>query len=126
MVGSFLNVVIHRLPKMMEQQWRSECAELDGKEPPAGEKYNLVVPRSRCPSCSQPITALQNIPVISYLGLGGTCAGCKARISPRYPCVELLSGALAGYAAWRFGPTLAGLSAIVFVWAMIALIRRIT
>ena len=121
MVGSFLNVVIHRLPKMMEQQWRSECAELDGKELPAGEKYNLVVPRSRCPSCLQPITALQNIPVISYLVLGGKCAGCKARISPRYPCVELLSGALAGYAAWRFGPTLAGLSAIVFVWAMIAL-----
>ncbi len=120
-VGSFLNVVIHRLPKMMEQQWRSECAELDGKEAPAGERYNLVMPRSRCPSCAQPITALQNIPVISYLVLGGKCAGCKARISPRYPFVEMLSGALAGYAAWRFGPTLAGLGAIVFVWAMIAL-----
>ncbi len=120
-VGSFLNVVIHRLPKMMEQQWRSECAELDGKEAPAGERYNLVIPRSRCPSCAQPITALQNIPVISYLVLGGKCAGCKARISPRYPFVEMLSGALAGYAAWRFGPTLAGLGAIVFVWSMIAL-----
>ena len=120
-VGSFLNVVIHRLPKMMERQWRSECAELDGKEPPVGERYNLVVPRSRCPSCAQPITALQNIPVVSYLVLGGKCAGCKTRISPRYPFVEMVSAALAGYAAWRFGPTLAGVSAIVFVWAMIAL-----
>lgn len=120
-VGSFLNVVIHRLPKMMERQWRVECAELDGKEAPASERYNLVVPRSRCPACNQPITALQNIPVISYLVLGGKCAGCKTRISPRYPFVEILSGALAGYAAWRFGPTLAGVSAIVFVWAVIAL-----
>ena len=120
-VGSFLNVVIHRLPKMMEQQWRSECAELDGKAPPTGERYNLVVPRSRCPSCALPITTLQNIPVISYLVLRGKCAGCKTRISPRYPCVEILAGAFAGYAAWQFGPTLAGVSAIVFVWAMIAL-----
>lgn len=120
-VGSFLNVVIHRLPKMMERQWREEFAELDGKEPPTGERYNLVVPRSRCPACERPITALQNIPVISYLALGGKCAGCKARISPRYPFVEILSGVLAGYAAWRFGPTLAGIGAILFVWAMIAL-----
>ena len=120
-VGSFLNVVIHRLPKMMERQWRAECAELDGKVQPVGERYNLVVPRSRCPACERPITALQNIPVISYLVLGGKCAGCKTRISPRYPFVEILSGALAGYAAWRFGPTLAGVGAILFVWAMIAL-----
>ncbi len=120
-VGSFLNVVIHRLPKMMERQWRSELAELEGKEPPAGDRYNLIVPRSRCPSCAQPITALQNIPVVSYLVLGGKCAGCKTRISPRYPCVEILSGLLAGYAAWHFGPTLAGVSAIVFICAMIAL-----
>jgi leader peptidase (prepilin peptidase)/N-methyltransferase len=120
-VGSFLNVVIHRLPKMMEHQWRSECAELDGKEPPVAERYNLVVPRSCCPTCAQPITALQNIPVVSYLVLGGKCAGCKARISPRYPCVEILSGVLAGYAAWRFGPTVAGVGAIIFIWAMIAL-----
>ena len=120
-VGSFLNVVIHRLPKMMEQQWRSECAELDGKELPANERYNLIVPRSRCPSCSHSITALQNIPLISYLVLGGKCAGCKAQISLRYPFVEVLSGTLAGYAAWQFGPTLGGVGAIIFVWAMIAL-----
>jgi leader peptidase (prepilin peptidase)/N-methyltransferase len=120
-VGSFLNVVIHRLPKMMERQGRAECAELDGKEASAGERYNLVVPRSRCPACAQPITALQNIPVVSYLVLGGKCAACKTRISPRYPFVEILSGALAGFAAWRFGPVLAGVGAILFVWAMIAL-----
>ena len=121
MVGSFLNVVIHRLPKMMEQQWRSECAALDGKEPLHTDRYNLIAPRSCCPACAQPISALQNIPVISYLVLGGKCARCKTRISSRYPCVEILSSALAGYAAWRFGPTLAGVSAILFVWAMIAL-----
>jgi leader peptidase (prepilin peptidase)/N-methyltransferase len=121
MVGSFLNVVIHRLPRMMEQRWRAECAELEGKTAAETERYNLIVPRSRCPACAQPITALQNIPVVSYLLLGGKCAGCKIRISPRYPFVEILAGALAGYAAWRFGPTLAGLGAIIFVWAMIAL-----
>jgi leader peptidase (prepilin peptidase)/N-methyltransferase len=121
MVGSFLNVVIHRLPRMMEQRWRAECAELEGKTAAETERYNLIVPRSRCPACAQPITALQNIPVVSYLVLGGKCAGCKIRISPRYPFVEILAGALAGYAAWRFGPTLAGLGAIIFVWAMIAL-----
>jgi leader peptidase (prepilin peptidase)/N-methyltransferase len=131
-IGSFLNVVIHRLPKMMERQWRAECAELnDAAVEPASttptaeklaeERYNLFVPRSRCPSCAQPITALQNIPVVSYLVLGGKCAGCKAPISARYPFVELLSCALAGYAAWRFGFTLAGIGALLFVFAMIAL-----
>ena len=131
-IGSFLNVVIHRLPKMMERQWRAECAELNDNPSdappvtanaakPNEERYNLFVPRSRCPSCAQPITALQNIPIVSYLVLGGKCAGCKAPISMRYPFVELLSGALAGYAAWRFGFTLAGIGALLFVFAMIAL-----
>ena len=126
-VGSFLNVVIHRLPKMMERQWRAECAELDNPaapssaEKPVAERYNLFVPRSQCPSCARPISALQNVPVISYLVLGGKCAGCKTRISPRYPLVEALSGAVAGYAAWRFGATLAGVGALLFVFAMIAL-----
>lgn len=128
-IGSFLNVVIHRLPRMMERQWRAECEELapatssatpvDNK--PAEEHYNLFVPRSRCPACAQPVTALQNIPVVSYLLLGGKCANCKTRISPRYPIVELISGALAGYAIWRFGFTLAGVGALLFVFAMIAL-----
>jgi leader peptidase (prepilin peptidase)/N-methyltransferase len=125
-IGSFLNVVIHRLPKMMERQWRKECADLAGAangtaHTPAEERYNLVVPRSRCPGCAQPITAVQNIPVVSYLVLGGKCANCKTRISPRYPLVELLSGALAGYAIAQFGPTLAGIGALLFVFAMIAL-----
>lgn len=125
-IGSFLNVVIHRLPKMMERQWRAECAQFADHaaapvEKPAEEPYNLFVPRSRCPACAQPIGALQNIPVMSYLALGGKCANCKTRISPRYPCVELIAGVLAGYTAWRFGLTLAGTSALLFVFAMIAL-----
>ncbi len=125
-IGSFLNVVIHRLPKMMERQWRADFAQLDNTADaaaaaPEEARYNLMVPRSCCPSCSQPITALQNIPVVSYVLLGGKCARCKTRISPRYPLVELLSGALAGYAVWRYGLTLAGAGAMVFVFAMIAL-----
>jgi len=120
-VGSFLNVVILRLPKMMERQWRAECAELAGTPPPAPEKINLVVPRSRCPSCGHPITALENIPVVSYLVLGGKCSACKTRISPRYPIIEALSGLLSGYVAWQFGLSAAGIGALVFVWAMIAL-----
>lgn len=122
MVGSFLNVVIHRLPKMMERQWRAECAELAGTEVAiAAEKFNLVVPRSRCPACTAPIPARHNVPVLSYLLLGGKCAACGAKISVRYPLVEALTGALSGYTAWRFGFTVAGAAALLFVWAMIAL-----
>ena len=120
-VGSFLNVVIHRLPRMLERQWQADCAELTGAPPPVAEKFNLVVPRSACPACGHRITPLENIPVASYLVLGGRCRSCKARISPRYPLVEALSGALAGYALWRFGMTWAALWALVFMWAMIAL-----
>lgn len=125
-IGSFLNVVIHRLPRMMERQWRAECAELNEASPAQSdtqteERYNLVIPRSRCPGCGQPITALQNVPIVSYLVLGGKCAGCKTRISPRYPFVEAIAGLLAGYAVWRFGATLAGLGALIFLFAMIAL-----
>ncbi|HXF66899.1 MAG TPA: A24 family peptidase [Burkholderiales bacterium] len=119
--GSFLNVVIHRLPKMIERRWRAECAELAGTAPPAPERYNLVTPRSSCPRCGHRITALENIPVVSYIALGGRCSACKAPISPRYPLVEALAGALAGYAAWRFGPGAALLAALLFCWAMIAL-----
>ncbi len=121
-VGSFLNVVIHRLPKILERQWRVECAELTGAEPAApAERFNLVVPRSRCPSCGHGITALENIPVLSYFLLGGRCSACKARISPRYPLVEALSGLISGYAAWRFGFSAAAFGALLFSWAMIAL-----
>jgi len=120
-VGSFLNVVIHRLPKMMEREWRAECAELAGQETPAAERYNLVVPRSACPSCKRPITALENIPLLSWLMLRGKCAGCRARISPRYPAVEALTAALSAYVAWHFGFGMAAAGAILFTWAMIAL-----
>jgi leader peptidase (prepilin peptidase)/N-methyltransferase len=120
-VGSFLNVVIHRLPRMMERQWRTECAELTGATPPPVERYNLVVPRSTCPKCGHRITALENIPLLSYLLLGGKCSACRAPISPRYPAVEALSSLLAGYIAWRYGLSTAMFGALIFGWAMIAL-----
>ena len=120
-IGSFLNVVIYRLPKMMEREWRAECAELAGQPLPAQEAFNLVVPRSRCPSCGRGIGALQNVPLLSYAALGGRCAGCKARISPKYPLVELLAGLGAAYAAWRFGPSVKGVAAALFLWFTIAL-----
>ena len=121
LVGSFLNVVIPRLPRMLEQGWRAECAELAGTPATSGERYNLVVPRSRCPHCGHPISAIENIPVLSYLALRGRCAGCKATISPRYPIVEALAGAIAGYIAWRYGASAAAAGAMIFAWTMIAL-----
>ena len=121
-VGSFINVVIHRLPKMMEHGWLAECAELRGESlPPPTEKLTLATPRSRCPHCGHAIAALENIPIISYLVLRGCCSGCGARISPRYPLVEAASGLLCGYAVWRFGATWAGLGALLFIWGMLAL-----
>ncbi len=120
-VGSFLNVVIHRLPRMLERDWHAQAAELRGEEPPAAERFNLATPRSRCPHCGHLITALENIPVISYLILRGRCRHCSAPISGRYPVVELLSAALAGYAAWHFGFGLAAAGAIVFLWVMVTL-----
>ncbi len=129
MVGSFLNVVIHRLPIMLERDWKAQCLDYLGDkivvkhpdvESSAG-KYNLVVPRSGCPSCGQRITALQNIPVLSYLLLGGKCAACKTRISIRYPVVEAMTGLLTGFLAWRFGVTWMAGFAIIYVWALIAL-----
>jgi leader peptidase (prepilin peptidase)/N-methyltransferase len=120
-VGSFLNVVIHRLPRMMEAQWRAECAELQGAESPPAERLDLMHPPSRCPSCGTRIRAIQNIPVVSWLALRGKCAACKAPISARYPAVEILAGALSVLVAWRFGYSGAMLFALVFAWAMIAL-----
>ncbi|HAF46027.1 MAG TPA: prepilin peptidase [Gallionellaceae bacterium] len=121
LVGSFLNVVIHRLPKMMERDWHAQCAELNGQTPAPVAPYNLVVPRSACPHCGHAIGALENIPVVSYLFLKGKCKGCGAAISMRYPIVEAVSGILSAYAAWHFGFGAAGIAAIVFVWALIAL-----
>src|SRR5216110_6805 len=120
-IGSFLNVVIHRLPKMLEREWRAECASLAGQEIPPAEPYNLFVPRSRCPSCGHKITALENVPLVSWAVLRGKCSSCKAPISAKYPVVELLAGVAGAYAAWRFGPTLATLGAALFVWFTIAL-----
>jgi leader peptidase (prepilin peptidase)/N-methyltransferase len=120
-VGSFLNVVIHRLPKMMEREWREQCAELAGQPAPQEAPLSLVAPRSRCPGCGHGITALENIPLVSWAVLRGKCSKCGSRISARYPLVELLAGIGAAYSAWRFGPTMAALGATLFVWFTIAL-----
>lgn len=121
MVGSFLNVVIHRLPKMMEREWQIQCAELSGQPPAEYTPFNLLHPRSACPHCQHPIGALENIPLLSYLFLRGKCAGCGAHISLRYPVVEAVSGGLSAYAAWHFGFGLAGFAALFLIWALIAL-----
>ena len=120
-VGSFLNVVIHRLPRMMEAQWRAECASLEGRDAPEPEVFNLVTPRSRCPSCGTQITALQNVPVVSWIALRGRCAACRAPISIRYPAVELAAGALAVLVGWRLGYSAALPFALAYAWALLAL-----
>jgi leader peptidase (prepilin peptidase)/N-methyltransferase len=116
LVGSFLNVVIHRLPHMMQRDWREQCAWINGntlaEEPP----YNLVLPRSACPSCKHQITWFENIPVLSWLALRGRCSECGVPISKRYPLVEILTGALFGYAAWRWG---VGMQTVL-IWGLLA------
>lgn len=121
LVGSFLNVVIHRLPRMMEREWHAQAAELRGEPLPEAPRFNLATPRSRCPHCGHVITALENIPVVSYLVLRGRCRHCSAPIGRRYPVVELLTAALSGYAAWHFGFGLAAAGALLFIWAVVAL-----
>jgi leader peptidase (prepilin peptidase)/N-methyltransferase len=143
LVGSFLNVVIHRTPKVLVREWRTQSVDImsewahEADAPPtvraagnglaelrtalaAAPRYNLVVPRSACPKCQHKITALENIPVLSWLWLRGRCAGCQTPISARYPIVEAITGLLSGYVAWRFGFTLAMLGALIFCWALIA------
>ena len=122
-VGSFLNVVVHRLPKMMEREWRAQCAELRGEAVPDENpaRYNLAVPRSACPACGHRIGALENIPIVSWLALRGACSACRKPISARYPLVEALGGLLAAYAVWHFGLTWKGVSACVLLWTLIAL-----
>ncbi len=145
LVGSFLNVVIHRLPRTLTRDWRNQSLEILGEwsqQPDAPAQlvkakdtiaavidvatksaktvYNLVVPRSACPSCGHKITALENIPVVSWLFLRGRCAGCSARIAVRYPVVELLTGVLSGYIGWHFGFSVAAAGALVFCWTLIA------
>jgi leader peptidase (prepilin peptidase)/N-methyltransferase len=146
MVGSFLNVVIHRLPKMMEMEWRQQCTELShdiadehqtaaekchtgtpehcsgsNPEPPPHIPYNLVVPRSACPHCNHAISAWENIPIVSYLLLRGKCKNCGAAISPRYPIIEAVSGILCAYAAWHFGFGWPAVGALLLVWSLLAL-----
>ncbi len=127
LVGSFLNVVIYRLPIMMERDWRQQCRELfddaSAADQPTNEDtaFNLFTPRSRCPACETQIKAWQNIPVISWLLLRGHCAACKTPISGRYPLIELLTGLLSGAMVWHFGTGVAGLAALLFIWCLIAL-----
>ena len=122
-VGSFLNVVIHRLPAMMERDWRSQCAELLGRPTEAGGEptFNLYRPRSRCPHCGHWIKAVENIPVLSYLFLKGRCSGCGAHISLRYPLVELTTCLLSLIVAWHFGVTSQTAFALLLTWALIVL-----
>jgi leader peptidase (prepilin peptidase)/N-methyltransferase len=130
LVGSFLNVVIHRLPKMMEREWRAECADFlagdspaaePAAPPPAEPAYNLVTPRSACPKCGRPIGALENIPLVSWLVLKGRCAGCRARISARYPIVELATGLVSALVAWHFGWGWEACLALPITWSLIAM-----
>lgn len=120
-VGSFLNVVIYRLPKMMEREWRRQCAELRGEPVEVKSPFNIVIPRSACPHCGHKITALENIPVVSYVFLGGRCSQCHTSISARYPVVEVLTAFISGFIAWHFGYGFAAFAALVFAWAMMAL-----
>ncbi len=122
LIGSFLNVVIHRLPLMMERDWRSQCDELlaaPATKLPEG-RFDLMVPRSRCPSCDAPITALQNVPILSYVLLRGRCANCGTAISARYPAVEALTAVLSGLVAWRFGFGAEAAAAILLTWVLVA------
>ena len=121
MVGSFLNVVIHRLPQMMELDWQAERLEAEGKPLPEQSRYNLVTPRSCCPNCQHAITALENIPIISYLALGGKCSQCKTAISLRYPMVELLTASLVGLASWHFGYSSLAVASWLIIFALVAL-----
>jgi leader peptidase (prepilin peptidase) / N-methyltransferase len=143
MVGSFLNVVIHRMPIMLGREWHAQALDVidewarrpdapESLRKPAGAlvevrkltqgapRYNIVVPRSACPKCGHAITALENIPVLSWLWLRGRCRGCAARISARYPLIEAITGILSGYVAWHFGFSWAAAGALVFCWTLIA------
>jgi len=121
LVGSFLNVVVHRVPIMLDREWRAQCEELAGREPAKAETYNLMAPRSACPSCKAPITAAQNVPVVNWLLLRGKCANCGTGISARYPLVELLTGLMSAAVAWKFGWGWPMGAALVLTWYLVAL-----
>jgi leader peptidase (prepilin peptidase)/N-methyltransferase len=123
-IGSFLNVVVHRLPVMFERSWQNQCRELLNPNQPqsdASERFDLIMPRSRCPHCGHAITALENIPILSFLWLRGKCSACHKPISWRYPLVELLTGCLSVLVAWQFGFSLAALAGLALTWGLIAL-----
>jgi leader peptidase (prepilin peptidase) / N-methyltransferase len=121
LVGSFLNVVIHRVPVMLERAWRNEALALDGNPPLDAPPYDLIRPRSACPGCSASITAVQNIPVVSWLLLKGRCASCRKPISARYPLVELFTALLSAVVAWKFGLSWTTAAALVLTWFLVAL-----
>ncbi|MES2950616.1 MAG: A24 family peptidase [Pseudomonadota bacterium] len=121
LIGSFLNVVIHRIPKMLERQWADECAEMSGQTPAPGETFNLVLPGSRCPHCGHTIRWYENVPVVSYLFLRGGCSACKAPIGIRYPIVEIATSALFFFCAWRWGASVPGLLWCTFSATLLAL-----
>lgn len=119
-VGSFLNVLVHRLPKMMERDWQEQCAEMRGEPAPTAAPLGLAWPRSRCPACGHAITAVENIPLFSYAFLRGRCSACRAAIGVRYPAIEALAAIAAFYCGSRYGFGLAALGAMLFAWALIA------
>jgi leader peptidase (prepilin peptidase)/N-methyltransferase len=123
MVGSFVNVVVHRLPVMMEREWHRDCVALlhPADTPPQAERFNLAVPRSRCPGCGGRIGALDNIPILSWLMLRGRCRRCGTRIAARYPIVEAVAGAMGAVVAWRFGFGAPALLAACLSWSLLAL-----
>lgn len=121
LVGSFLNVVIYRIPEMMQRESANYIALEAGNPLPHKGKFNLFVPRSACPYCRHKISALENIPVISYVFLGGKCRGCKVKIPLRYPLIELMTGILSAYVVWQFGSGLQGLASLFFIWILISL-----
>lgn len=121
LIGSFLNVVIYRLPKMLERQWAAECAELSGKPLAAGERFDLMLPRSRCPYCEHPIAWFENLPILSYLWLQGRCSVCKTPISLRYPLVEAATSGLFVFCAWHWGISMQAAAWCVFSATLLAL-----
>lgn len=121
LVGSFLNVVIHRLPIMMEHDWRRQCAELSGDPDAESETFNLIQPRSRCPHCGHPISAAENIPLLSYFLQKGRCSSCSTRISIRYPIVEALTALASALVAGYFGFGWEAVCALIITWSLIAL-----
>ncbi|MFS2018926.1 prepilin peptidase [Massilia sp. CT11-108] len=121
LIGSFLNVVVYRLPVMAQRELDNYIAHEAGKDLPHPDRFNLMVPRSACPHCGHQITALENIPIVSWLALRGKCSACKAPISPRYPIVEAVTGLLSAVLVWHFGSGWLGLASLAFAYFLIAM-----